>query len=459
MNNFEKTIHDAGDAKDYSLSASERTAMTRVLREYMAMKPLPGTQAGYSVTLSYRWFSFAHRPMAAALVLVLVFGTGVSYAAENALPGDALYTVKTYINEPAKVALATSAEAKAEVQIELAERRIEEAAVLAAEGRLDEQTEDDLAVAFESHAAAVAEHIRNADAADEGASIELASRFETRLAAHENILLEVEDADESEHSTRLAGAIRAASETVVTMGADLAVAQPIDTNADVALMAANETLAPDSGAASLTTEAAPMSLSMENASDAEAPTGARSAKMAMTLDTVAVAPVAAPDAKTISRMKAASEKSLKNAQKKFKDAKSLSADARASAETDLALAASLIEDGTALLAADADSDAYASFKESLRISESAAVYIKAAPTLEKARSRAKNIRGDVESRIESRGVDTSIEIGPINASVTLPDSTDSSAEEPDPSPGEPTTERNATESLNTNLNVKLDLSL
>ncbi|MEK7098539.1 MAG: DUF5667 domain-containing protein, partial [Patescibacteria group bacterium] len=210
---FEKLIEKTGS--EYKLSDGERAKMSRVVREYMQFKPIvkPLREAPtYSISVSSSWFSFAHRPIAAALVLVLVFGSGVSYAAENALPGDALYSIKTYVNEPTRLALASGAEAKAEIQIEFAERRIEEATILAAEGRLDENTEGELAVAFESHAASAAEHMTAADEDDSSTSVELASRFETRLVAHEKILAEVEagrEEDDAPHTMRLADAIRA----------------------------------------------------------------------------------------------------------------------------------------------------------------------------------------------------------------------------------------------------------
>lgn len=477
---FEDIITKASQGSEYQLSSSERATMDRVVREYVAMKPLPSSQS-YSISLSYSWFAFAHRPIAAVLVLVLIFGSGVSYAAENALPGDALYAVKTYINEPTKVALATNAEAKAEVQIELAERRIEEAAILAAEGRLDTSTEDDLAVAFESHASAAAEHIAEAETDDSGASIELASRFENRLAAHETILAEVENSDESEHSARLASAIRAASENAINISIGNALALAIDTAEDTALMATSEGAAPKSDTET-TMESATMA-TMSVASDTPAPTvEARSAKMTTVAAPAstpghtsspageardpASAPGASglakahsafsPDAKTISRMKAAAEKSLKNAQKKFKSAKSLSAEARTQAETDIALADSLLSEGSQHLEADADAEAYAAFKESSRVSEQTSVYIKAAPVLEKVRSRAKNSRAHFESRLESHGIDATVEVGPLNVTTTpAPVENKEDEEEPRPKPENGT----SGSSTNTDVKIKLDLSL
>lgn len=453
MTKFEDTIRKAGEGSEYMLSDSERANMSRIVREYAAMKPLPHAQS-YSVSLSYSWFTFAHRPIAAALVLVLVFGSGVSYAAENALPGDALYAVKTYINEPAKVALATNAEAKAEVQIELAERRIEEAAILAAEGRLDEETEDDLAIAFESHAEAVAEHIAEADADDEGISMELASRFENRLAAHENILLEVESSDESEHSARLAGAIRAASETAVNISIGNSLAIAVAAAEDTSLMATSEEAAPDAASAGASEPA--MAMTMSVASDTPAPE-ARSAKDVATLAAPAHVSAPVPDAKAISRMKAAAEKSLKNAQKKFKSAKSLSAEAEAQAEADLMLADSLITEGSQYLETDADADAYAAFKESLRVSEQTSVYIKAAPVLEKVRSRAKNSRTNFNNRLESRGIETTVEADPLNATITIPH--DGADDDDEPEEDRPEAKENEGTSTEAEVKIKLDLSL
>lgn len=451
MTNFEDTLKKMGDG--ISLSHEERAKMDRVIREYAAMKPLPGRHT-QSVSLSYSWLSFAHRPIAAALAFVMIFGSGVSYAAENALPGDALYAVKTYINEPAKVALAANAEAKAEVQIELAERRIEEAATLAAEGRLDAETEETLAVAFESHAAAVAENLAEADKEDDSASSELASRFENRLAAHENILLEVEVEDDIAHSSRLADAIRTASEEAITisLGSTLAVA--------VAEDAMTEIVAGTVSSEIQTPEATPMAMTMSIASDisaTEAEPDARNAKMAATAQEQVPTQMAAPDAKKIARMKTAAEKSLKSAQKIFKSMRSLSSEARARAEADFALADSLITDGSAYLAADADVDAFIAFKESLRITEQASVYMKAAPTLEKARSRVRSTRTEIENSVNS-GIETNVPGVSTGEDVSYPDSSQES--EIDEDPHENTIEDEPSDaSTSGSIKVKLDLSL
>src|SRR3989344_3616455 len=50
----------------------------------------------------------------ASLVIALMLGGGVSFAAEGSLPGDALYPVKVSVNEEVRGAITVGAEAKAE---------------------------------------------------------------------------------------------------------------------------------------------------------------------------------------------------------------------------------------------------------------------------------------------------------------------------------------------------------
>ncbi len=102
----------------------------------------------------FELFSLRFSPVVAS-VLMLVLGTGsLSYAAEYALPGDALYPVKIHVNETVHAALAVNAEAKAEWEAIRAERRVKEATKLAEKGRLTEEKSASLAVAFNTHIAA-----------------------------------------------------------------------------------------------------------------------------------------------------------------------------------------------------------------------------------------------------------------------------------------------------------------
>ena len=61
------------------------------------------------------------------LILALMFGGGgISYAAEGAVPGDALYPIKVSVNEEVRDLVAFSPEAKADWETRRLERRLAE---------------------------------------------------------------------------------------------------------------------------------------------------------------------------------------------------------------------------------------------------------------------------------------------------------------------------------------------
>src|SRR3989338_9046963 len=101
----------------------------------------------------YVFMSYHVRMSLAGLVLFVFAGTGTVSAAQGALPGDLLYPVKVSINEKVEVALAPTPAAKAEVQVRLAERRVEEAQKLSSQGRLNKKTAKILSDDFDEHAA------------------------------------------------------------------------------------------------------------------------------------------------------------------------------------------------------------------------------------------------------------------------------------------------------------------
>ncbi|MBL8158496.1 hypothetical protein JNK62_03110 [bacterium] len=392
MIDYTKYITKAAD--HVHLTETERRDMSRIVREYMAHKPLPQEEYVSISSTSIRWFSFAwiKQPIAAALALVFIFGSGVSYAAEGALPGDALYSVKTKINESVKVALATDTEAKASVQMELAERRIEEAAALAAENRLDADTQQSLAVAFEAHAQSATAEVATIDESDASAAAEITSRFETRLAAHEEVLALVSEADAT---NTLTTAIR---------GAGLAVAD-IRARAEeriaVSLPAASIALAMDAAPAADTMakaapEAATMAM-MAAPADEPAPE-ARTAKVANT-DTATTGELEEKyDSRAANRMKASAEAQLKAAQKKLKSSKA-SKEIKAEAEAQLALSEDRIEEGRTFLKDKAHAQAYHAFQQSLVISEKLNVLLKSETAFKKAGTRAAEARTNARAKV------------------------------------------------------------
>lgn len=380
MNNITNHIKKAAD--QVMLSETEKRDMSRVVREYMTHKPL---RAPEYATVSIRWFSFSwvRQPLAAALALVFIFSGGISYAAESSLPGDALYAVKTKVNESVKVALATDTEAKAEVQMELAERRIEEAAALAAENRLDSDTQVALASAFEAHAESATKEVETIDTEDASAAAEITSRFETRLATHEAVLALVSGADATNtlaSKIRTAGLavadIRARAEERIAVSAPIAVATSLAMEAAPAAEMAT-TMAMKASFAPTAPEARLQEATSEEKVQANVSTGNESETSV--------------NARAAERMRASAEFKLKTAQKKLKSSKT-EGEIKAQAEAELALAADHIEEGRVFLKDNANAQAYHAFQEALVISEKMNVMLKSKTAFAKANLRAAEVR-------------------------------------------------------------------
>ena len=86
------------------------------------------------------------------IVLAVALSGGVSLVAESAVPGDALYGVKTHVNENIRSVVTTSAQADAQWEADLAERRLKEIETLSLRGELTSEVVETLGAQFSSHA-------------------------------------------------------------------------------------------------------------------------------------------------------------------------------------------------------------------------------------------------------------------------------------------------------------------
>jgi hypothetical protein len=98
-------------------------------------------------------FSTASAIGTVAAFIVTAAG-GATIAAETSVPGDAFYAVKRSVNEPFRESLAFGAAANADIEGDLAVRRLGEINSLAAQNRLDEETRVQLSEEFKAHAEA-----------------------------------------------------------------------------------------------------------------------------------------------------------------------------------------------------------------------------------------------------------------------------------------------------------------
>ncbi len=219
----------------------------------------PASVPSYAVS-HYRFFSVRFAPVLAAFLIVML-GGGTTYAAQGAVPGDILYTVKVGVNEPVRQALAVSTEAKAAFHADVAETRLEEAEVLASEGRLSASTSAEIEASFETHIARAEEVAKKLEEEEKtDIAVEVEAELDSVLSAHSAILAklgeESEDEETQEHSRSLADRVtsrvfaRLDSSAGATMALKMAapameemslVAEDASTASDTALMTTNTT--------------------------------------------------------------------------------------------------------------------------------------------------------------------------------------------------------------------------
>ncbi len=203
MNNeFEKIIEEAkkirlekeekDSIRNFLMSAIEKDLVSEEAfsRHQIKIKPVKA----WSKLNLIRYFDISIyrnllKPMPLILIIALAVSGGVSLASENALPGDILFPVKVEVNERVMTFLSFSDEAKARVEAKKAERRLEEAAKLSAEGRLDAEAQAKIEANFEKFADRVEARVEKMKAEGKAeAALEATSNFEAALEAHQEIL-------------------------------------------------------------------------------------------------------------------------------------------------------------------------------------------------------------------------------------------------------------------------------
>ena len=110
-------------------------------------------------------------------LLTMVTGTGVVYASGEALPGDALYPVKT-LTENVQLALASD-EGDAQLTLHLIQTRMEEMQELMAQGREDDL--DEAASGYENQTKAMTQLLAAVQAQDPDEAIRLRTELEQQL--------------------------------------------------------------------------------------------------------------------------------------------------------------------------------------------------------------------------------------------------------------------------------------
>jgi len=167
-----------------SLSPEDRTHMHDALAQYRAFAP-----ARSAVRMPQRAFSFSFPlPLIASFLIMAFVGVGTAAAAEGSAPGDILYPVKTGIVEPARLALATNPEKKANVEVALAERRLYETERLAEREGLSGEAQRELSARFEAHTKKARVRLAEVKERNPERVTALKTKLEGKLETHQEAL-------------------------------------------------------------------------------------------------------------------------------------------------------------------------------------------------------------------------------------------------------------------------------
>ena len=115
INNFEQFVEQA---RQYRLSEQEKITLRQQIQARLVIEPRLSANHWFKPALSF------------AILLLL---TVIPLRAEQALPGDILYTVKEHINEPVRNLKAMNPESNVEITIDRVERQQQEIELLAVE--------------------------------------------------------------------------------------------------------------------------------------------------------------------------------------------------------------------------------------------------------------------------------------------------------------------------------------
>ena len=197
------------ELKNFSLEKHENLSIRRSLISYIAANPLPGERSvkivspfsGTFKNLEVSWYHLFRSSsyVTAFAVIALVLGGSVSLAAENALPGDKLYGFKTDINENILTYLAVTPESQAELQSQLATKRIKEAEELAVQGKLTIAARTTINKKLVEHTSTFSSEVKKIQ--DNQVVVAAASRLEATLIAHKDVIESLESGSSIDAST------------------------------------------------------------------------------------------------------------------------------------------------------------------------------------------------------------------------------------------------------------------
>lgn len=177
----------------------KRTMRAAILRRVGIVR----ASGAHNTRMSILGLHLRHRVIVAgSLVGALLFGSTMSYAAEGALPGDILYPIKVSVNEPARVVLARTPEARAILETHFTEERLSEVEQLVMAGELKESMRGEIEDRLAGHISKGAENRAKIEGGDNVAVAEdIATEMEVTLRVHEKALKQLAKEENEDKKT------------------------------------------------------------------------------------------------------------------------------------------------------------------------------------------------------------------------------------------------------------------
>jgi hypothetical protein len=195
--------HLQKEAHKFRMTDGEKAAMRARLSAVMTPAPMAPVRRTPSPYLRF----FAPRSVAVfSLALLVLLSTGTAYAAEGSLPGGVFWPVKTSVLEPLTIALASTPAEKAEVNAQIATKRVAEAQTLAAHGALTSEAAKAISLNYTAHATAALALAKDVDEAtsttDEHVpAADIAKNTEPNSNSNATLGMQVGTTSESEDSS------------------------------------------------------------------------------------------------------------------------------------------------------------------------------------------------------------------------------------------------------------------
>lgn len=202
MNNdqFKKGIEDLRKIK---MSDSEKSLLWHKLDIYSGKKNTHTHVVSPWYRLEFSSFVLRTGTLLASVFVLFVSGLGTFLTAENSLPGDKLYSLKTDLIEPLKYSFATNAIQKANFETKKIDSRLREAETLEVLGMLSDPVQEDLEKRIKSHVDSFNGLVSKES--NDQSSVEVSDariNFEANANAHSKVLDEIGEISKNNNSER-----------------------------------------------------------------------------------------------------------------------------------------------------------------------------------------------------------------------------------------------------------------